>query len=226
MITYRRLGSNGNLGNQLWQIAGTVAVAFDNGSFPLFPQWKYAEHFNVPREWFTGAQGQESTEFYDTEPWRDYLQHFPLIEPYADLLLDIFQPRDLNKFRDIVSDIQPGNAAAVSVRRGDYAEEWRGHGMLTKDYYLDNWPDGRVLVFSDDPQWCADNLPGEVVQCDPLTGLFLISQCREIVISNSSFAWWGAFLSRSPVTFPDPWFTSLPVGSMAVPGWKPVPRSD
>ena len=226
MITYRRLGSNGNLGNQLWQIAGTVAVALDNGTEPLFPEWKYTDVFNVPRQWFTGAQGKESTEFCDTAPWRDYLQHFPLIAPYADLLLNVFQPRDETYLEPFLASVDPGSAAAVSVRRGDYAQEWRGHGMLTKEYYLGNWPSGRVIVFSDDPQWCEENLPGEVVQFDPVTDLFLMSRCRELLISNSSFAWWGAFLSGSPVTFPDPWFTSLPVGSMAVPGWVAVPRAD
>lgn len=226
MITYSRLGSNGRLGNQLWQIAGTIAIALDNNTQPMFPQWQYVDCFNVPREWFAGASGTESTDYLVTQPWRDYLQHYPLIEPHAELIRSIFKPRNEQDLAPFINAVNPEDAAAVSVRRGDYAETWRGHGMLSRDYYLDNWPAGRVLVFSDDPQWCSENLPGEVVQFDEVTDLFLLSMCRELVIANSSFSWWGAFLSDAPVTYPDPWFTSLPVGSMAVPGWTAVSRVD
>lgn len=225
MITYRRLGENGRLGNQLWQIAGTVAVALDHDTEPAFPAWRYSDVFNVPREWFAGAQGQESTDYYEA-PWREYLQHFPLIEAHTELIRRLFQPRNPSDLEPFLNAVDPAGTAAVHVRRGDYAEEWRGHGMLAREWYLDHWPSGRVLVFTDDPEWCTDNLPGEVVHFDEVTDLFMMSKCRELLISNSSFAWWGAFLSDAQVTFPDPWFTSAPVGSMAVPGWLAVSRAD
>lgn len=225
-MTYRRLGDNGRLGNQLWQIAGTVAVALDNDTEPCFPKWRYTDSFNVPRQWFTGAEGQESTEHFPDVAWRDYLQHYPAIQPHEKLIRTIFQPRDFINLEPFLNAVDPESAAGVHVRRSDYAEEWRGHGMLTRQWYLDHWPEGRVLVFTDDPAWCADNLPGEVVHFDEVVDLFLLSRCRELVISNSSFAWWGGFLSEAPVTYPDPWFTRSPVGSMAVPGWTVVPRAD
>lgn len=226
MITYSRLGNNGRLGNQLWQIAGTLAVAYDNDTDPVFPAWSYVDDFNVPREWFTGQSGDEASTFFDDVPWRDYLQHYPLIEPYADLMRDVFSPRHPERFEDLRSELRPDLSAAVHVRRGDYAETWRGHGMLSREWYLDNWPSGRVLVFSDDPQWCRDNLPGQMAHFDAVTDLFLMSMCDRLLISNSSFAWWGAFLADAPTRYPDPWFTFALIGDMAVDGWQAVPRAD
>ena len=226
MITYRRLGANGRLGNQLWQIASTVAVALNHDTEPMFPAWDYSEFFNVPNEWFQGAAGQESTDYFAFAPWRDYLQHYPIIERHAELLREVFKPRNPIDLEPFIHAVAPWDAAAVHVRRGDYGEAWRGHGMLSREWYLDNWPTGRVLVFSDEPLWCAQNLPGEVVHFDEVTDFFLMSLCRELVISNSSFAWWSAFLSDADVTYPDPWFVSTPVGNMSVPGWTAVPRAD
>ena len=227
IVTYSRLGSNGRLGNQLWQIAGTIAVAFDHDHAVRFPQWEHQSWFNIPQEWFNASPGIESTDIANVpEHTRDYLQHYPLLVPWECLLRKYFQPGAGVDIAQFENKFSPHTAAAVHVRRGDYAEAWRGHGMLSRDYYLENWPKGRVLVFSDDPQWCSDNLPGEVVHINPIVDLMLMRQCQEFLISNSSLAWWGAWLANRPTIYPEPWFVNAPVGSIAVPGWKAVPRAD
>ena len=227
IVTYSRLGSNGRLGNQLWQIAGTIAVAFDNDYEIRFPEWEYTSWFNIPPEWFGSSAGIESTEIANVpEHTRDYLQHYPLLVSWECLIRKYFQPHPDVNISEFENQYRPSTAAAVHVRRGDYAEAWRGHGMLSREYYLDNWPDGRVLVFSDDPQWCRDNLPGEIVHINPIVDFMLMRQCQQFVISNSSFAWWAAWLGKRPTVYPDPWFTDLPSGDMHVPGWETTYRVD
>jgi hypothetical protein len=80
--------------------------------------------------------------------------------------------------------------------------------------------DRQFLVFSDDINWCRENLEGlasdrmDFVQ----TGshwhdMAIMTFCDAHIISASSFAWWGAWLSHTKpgkVVAPDPWF---PAGS-------------
>lgn len=224
-VTYSRLGSNGRFGNQLWQIAGTIAVAQEHGFDIRLPAWEYASSFNMPTEWFSGPTGIEATRIANLpECARDYLQHFPLIAAHEAIIREAFQPNSSMNISTLEAKYEPANATAVHVRRGDYAETWRGHGMLTLDFYRDNWPEGRVLVFSDEPEWCAVNLPGEVVHIDAITDFMLMRQCQAFLISNSSFAWWAAWLADKPTTYPTPWFTELPTGDMHVPGWQATER--
>lgn len=227
MITYSKLGLNGRFGNQLWQIAGTLAVAWERNDKPTFPDWEYAEWFNMPPEWFGSSDGIESSTIADVpEHTREYLQHVPLIAPWERLIRKYFEPHPRVDISEFEIEYCPRTAAAVHVRRGDYAESWRGHGMLSIDYYLKHWPSGRVLVFTDDPDWCADNLPGEIVHVNPIIDFMLMRQCRSFVISNSSFAWWSAWLGNKPTVYPSPWFTGLPSGDLNVTGWLAVPRVD
>jgi len=40
------------------------------------------------------------------------------------------------------------------------------------------------------------------------TQLFLMSKMKNLILSNSTFAWWGAYLNQnnSTIIIPDPWF--------------------
>lgn len=58
------------------------------------------------------------------------------------------------------------------------------------------------FVFSDEPDWCRAHLdlPGPTTFVDgnggaPAHDLVLMSLCRHHIIANSSFSWWGAWLS-------------------------------
>ena len=52
LYTYRRLQHMGHLGNQLWEIAGTLGRAWESGTGVAFPRWDYLPYFNVCPEWF------------------------------------------------------------------------------------------------------------------------------------------------------------------------------
>ena len=59
----------------------------------------------------------------------------------------------------------------------------------------------RKLGFSDDINWCRENLSINGI-CffvenfkDELYELKLMSQCNHFIIANSTFSWWGAWLS-------------------------------
>jgi hypothetical protein len=45
MIAFSRLGRMGNLGNQLFEIAGTIGLAHKYGHDCFFPDWQYEKNF-------------------------------------------------------------------------------------------------------------------------------------------------------------------------------------
>lgn len=73
-------------------------------------------------------------------------------------------------------------------------------------------------IFSNDTQWCAKYIiplckDGNVVLVTNNTGknsvwdMFLMSHCKDLIIANSSFSWWGAFLNQrgGKVVAPKKW---------------------
>jgi hypothetical protein len=97
---------------------------------------------------------------------------------------------------------------------------------------LDIAEGNEIVVFSDDPDWCEQNFEKET-GCEPAIfyrgtarpreyvdrikydtapvldwiDLQLMARCQYHIISNSTYAWWGAFLSEdeSPI-YPSNWF--------------------
>jgi hypothetical protein len=199
VLTFGNLGRLGRLGNQLWQITSTLSVA--DGESVSFPRWKYEQWFSFP-DVFRGAEGREVTDTHDR-----YMQDLAYLNPIADKAREWLKPsaRAQMLLDRHVAELKPEECAAVHVRRGDYAVEWGGSAMLPPDWYLYNWPAGRVLVFSDEPDWCRQHLPGEVVHVRDWVDLMLMSMCRQFTISNSTFAWWAAWLSGKVVVAPSPW---------------------
>ena len=106
----------------------------------------------------------------------------------------------------------------ISVRRGDYLMLQHNHPVLSVDYYQDALNNLSmqtdfefIYVFSDDIEYCKtifEGLPVNYVQDDIGTQLFLMSKMNHLILSNSTFAWWGAYLNQmnGVVIAPDPWF--------------------
>ncbi len=111
------------------------------------------------------------------------------------------------------------DAIAIHVRRQDYVGLQHFHGMPTLDYYREGIAEIRraarrmlpVRVFSDDHRWCQENLPPDFTIMNggnKYEDLKLMAACDYHVIANSSFSWWGAWLSRDRMTVaPKQWFS-------------------
>lgn len=74
------------------------------------------------------------------------------------------------------------------------------------------------VCFSDDMAWLRDNLQLGVnsIFIDWNTGkdspldMYMMSQCDNAIIANSSFSYWGAFLGKKKETtiYPQKWWNS------------------
>jgi hypothetical protein len=131
-------------------------------------------------------------------------------------------PRSL----DLANQISSSNAVGLHVRRGDYLsqDKMEFHGVCSLDYYIaavsiisSKIPAPHFFVFSDDPEWAVENLRLSYLTTfvrdadgnKPYEHIWAMSLCKHHIIANSSFSWWGAWLSVNPekiVIAPKQWF--------------------
>jgi hypothetical protein len=129
---------------------------------------------------------------------------------------------------------------AVSVRRGDFIG--LSHlGVCSNNYYLDaialiqaRRTVDCIFVFSDDISYCRELLAPlncqviYVEEFTPAKSLYLMSRCNHFVIANSTFSWWGAWLSDYQdklVICPSPWNDGDAVSSDFIPlDWIKLPK--
>lgn len=117
-------------------------------------------------------------------------------------------------YSDITSN---SDAISLHVRRTDHLIKPTFHPVLPLSYYenaLSQFdPNLPVIVFSDDPEWCSrqDIFSDDRFLIseggDNITDMCLMSMCKYHIIANSTFSWWGAWLSNSEnVIGPLLWF--------------------
>lgn len=114
--------------------------------------------------------------------------------------------------REILSN---NHSVSLHIRRGDYAQLANVggyHGILPLIYYtlaIDSLQskigsDIKVFVFTDDIEWVKNNFKYKNLEFTFVEGntssnswkdMALMSMCRHHIIANSSFSWWGAWLS-------------------------------
>lgn len=128
---------------------------------------------------------------------------------------------------DLIDLMSHSSSVAVHIRRGDYLSNPTAvnyHGVCSLDYYraainfmVNKLQTPTFFIFSDDLTWAKENLniqyPVHYVDNNSGENAFqdlrLISTCKNQIIANSSFSWWGAWLNPNPnkiVIAPQKWF--------------------
>jgi len=162
-------------------------------------------------------------EFFDNCPDDVVLQGYFQTEKYFkhienEIRQDFtFKNAILNPCKEMIESVN--NPIALHVRRTDYVTNSANHPPCTLDYYkkaLSYFEAHRnVIVFSDDPAWCNEQelFSGNNFMIseneDNRIDLCLMSLCDDFIIANSSFSWWGAWLSANKdkrVIAPQQWF--------------------
>lgn len=105
------------------------------------------------------------------------------------------------------------NSVSLHVRRGDYISDSTTnayHGCCNMEYYRsaislinEKFHDVHYFIFSDDPDWVKStfdlhNMTIVTENSNDMSfrDMQLMSMCRHHVMANSSFSWWGAWLSK------------------------------
>jgi hypothetical protein len=146
-----------------------------------------------------------------------YFQSESYFEKYSENIKSLFSPTyDFKK--GIINKFPfDKQITVVNVRRGDYLHSPNYHPVVTPEYVykaVEKIPNTEFyLIASDDLDWCKENinLPNTIY----LEGyksyeqLWILSMCKNFIISNSSFSWWAAYLSDYKdkiVVAPETWF--------------------
>lgn len=183
-IGYNRLGSNGRLGNQMFQYAGLRGIAqhrnynwiipepvsYGESNYGLFDCFEMS---SVKEENFGLVNAQSiqtgcfhfSKDFFDNCPDNINLHDYFQTEKYFENIPDIirqdftFKKEILNPCFEIMQDLK--DPIFIHVRRGDYVNQPNNHPVCPLSYYEKSLElfdkESQVLIFSDDLNWCRQN---------------------------------------------------------------------
>jgi len=239
MIGFNHLGRHGRLGNQMFQYAGLRGIAAKHGydfcippsdfkdewtDHQLFECFKlpgltniavcpgpYVQegHFHFDQKLFDNMpDGHNVYGYLQSEKWFMHIE--------SEIREDFeFKNNIKDPCQEMIGSVD--RPIALHVRRGDYITNCDNHPPCTKEYYdsaLSHFDDSRtVVVFSDDPAWCNEQFVDDRFLIseggDNVADLCMMSLCTDFIIANSSFSWWGSWLSTNPdkkIIAPSKWF--------------------
>lgn len=179
------------------------------------------KYYLAPREYINPKKVLNYS-YYD-----GYWQNVAYIEPIKKQLMEDFMPKEKisNATSRIIEEIKDKNAVFIGVRKGDYTSEKSHYGTFDSGYYISamKYINERVenpifYVFSNDVQWCKENMDWgtfQVIYREPdqqisdFEELILMTKFKHAIIINSTFHWWGAYLIQNKykiVCCPEHWF--------------------
>ena len=224
MLTFSHLGNWGRLGNQLWQYASMIGLSEKYGHTLKLPEWKYSAYFDheFPQGDVKGYEYQEPTFHYENDVWdflkdeqivydiKGYLQSEKFFMHCEDKVRAAlkFKPEFLLQVRNDFEEAFKKPVIAISVRRSDYLNNVNYHALPISHYIhalfeeFPDWQDRNIICFSDDIPYCR-------VHFDCLSNVWfsennsdiediaLMSECQDFIVANSTFSFWGAWLSSN-----------------------------
>jgi hypothetical protein len=239
----------GGLGNQLFQLAALESIAkqtgkqffihtlksnfFINGKDTIHSTEQYFT--TIFKNWRLFYKShpilllEESSKMYSKinkfEFFSYCLQGFFQDYKYVELIKSSFIPRlsfnesILLKYPEITSSI------FVHVRGLDflYLSDFK---VDLENYYtkcFELCKDFPIVVFTNDISHANTILKGKtytIVNESEVDTLYLMSKCKGGVLSTSTFAWWGAYLTPNrPIYVPSYWNTSADIKKLYLPEW-------
>jgi len=140
-----------------------------------------------------------------------YFQSEKFFAPIKEKIKQEFTPKsDEMASTEAYALLQNARSVCVSIRLGDYMKH-PVHGVCTVDYYVramkmmqEKLGNPLFYVSTEDPS-VIQNMPEfsqfemifEDSQLQDWQKMFLTNQCTNFILSNSTFSWWGYYLSQN-----------------------------
>lgn len=238
----------GRLGNKLFQIAAGYSIAKETNDEFAIPAWKYAHVFpNVKMKHIDGFNKMwTEPSFTYSKPLIEYfsgtvqLNGYFQSDKYFSSREDIVNLFEFSTYIKSLVDIYEENNhlnisdyTAIHIRRGDYTNLTHYYvDLASTDYYINAIEllgEKKFVIFSDDIGFCSQYFSQfqgydfhYVAGNNDYVDLCLMSNCKNNIIANSSFSWWGAYLNQKngKVIMPKDWFVcGLDSKDLYVDGW-------
>lgn len=202
-----------------------------------FNQFRRLKNFAL-KEYTATDLGYEE-EFWNLKNARKIRGYFQTYL-YADTVLQklrqhlvLTNPSDW--FLSLSESIELEDPIAIHIRRGDYLKLQDEFGVLDISYYVNAMKaigalgKRNIWIFTDSPQIVETEIRGtplenSIIIEPPLEStvnesLLLMSKCRTLVISNSTFSWWAAYLNSSSAEIyaPSVWFKGRAAPAKLIP---------
>ena len=226
----------GGLGNQMFQIAATVSLALSNDdtysfnfhqcytpnqgnqsikyidnifkNIPSHNNYEFKKIYNEPKFSFSEIPYEKNLLL------NGYFQSEKYFKKNSDDIKKLFTlNNDDIKHISIKYDVK--NLTCVHIRRGDYLKYKDFHFTCDIDYYqkaIELINDTKFIFVSDDMDWVKSNFKSDGFLYsefnDEILDFTLITMCKNVIMSNSSFSWWGSYLNNNngKIIAPKRWF--------------------
>lgn len=233
----------GGLGNMLFQIAAGVSLAIDNNKecfFDIdghriglqgFNGSKYKNNIfrnikngkiDIKNNYQEPFFHYKKIEYKENIQLEGYFQSEKYFINNKEKIINLFSVDEnnlvfLSKILDNIRDNTNKKISSIHIRRGDYLHFPNFHPFIGIDYINQSmklFKDNLFLVFSDDIEWCKENIKNNFVyyieeKLEDYQEMWLMSLCDNHIISNSSFSWWGSYLNKNEnkqIIAPKIWF--------------------
>lgn len=170
-----------------------------------------------------------SDKFYD-----GYWQSYQYFDSYRDVILKEFTFPKISMEDKLNFELNERlkneeNSVGIHIRRGDYLKNWKYRGLCGIYYYqkaiayiLEHIKSPKFFLFSDDIDWVKENISPLLKGYDvtfvnwnhsinSYKDMQLMAMCKNLIIANSSFSWWAAYLNQNNpiVVAPEKWINSF-----------------
>lgn len=211
----------GRTGNMCFQIATASALAWDHGAEAHFPELSYhpADFEGIffrcsttpPRRIITGiVQEMYPLPFKSGIRLQGYFQSEKYFAHHRQKILQLFAPKqqDAAYIKAHYSWIL-NHPHVVGVQLRYYGTEVSDGYPQYGIQYLEKAmayfpPETLFVVSSDNVTFAKANIPAWAENVyfleneSPYIQLFILSLCKDNIISNSTFGWWAAWLNQNP----------------------------
>lgn len=142
-----------------------------------------------------------------------YWQSDKYFRPYKEIISQDLKPKNNipDSVNTIANEIDNINSVCIGVRQYADSHASLNHFKLTEDYYKkaiqkisEQVENPHFYIFTLETKWAEENIKSEhpITIVDPHSGnneahidLYLMTKCKHFIIANSTYHWWGAYLS-------------------------------
>jgi hypothetical protein len=226
-------------GNILFMIAGTIGLAIKNGYDYGFTNWANQEFFVNPlpvieeKDWnlyripvnykgydvgFRGFNIPDDRRIIGGFGSEKYFKHC------EDAIRHYFTMKGFFLLYDYSDHI------VISYREYEPAA-YNTFARLGREYFIEalkRFPSKKVLVVTNDVKSAKETIQEdfEYVHASPIVDFYLLTKAEYLIMSNSTFSWWGAWLSKAKVIAPSRWFDGnfkdCPTEDLYCDGWEMI----